>query len=48
MRGGRYFNGIIDPLTDTVAPGPGTNEVTATISYDTLVVNEHIIEVEVA
>jgi hypothetical protein len=44
----RYFDEIIDPTTDTVVPGPGANEVTATISYDTLVVNAHVIEVSVS
>ena len=42
----RYFDEIIDPLTDTVVTGPST--VTATIRYDTLVVNAHVIEVRVS
>ena len=44
---GRYFNETIDPSMGTVVPGLGT--VTATISnVDTLIVNEHVIEVEVS
>jgi len=43
---GRYFN---ETLEVPVSPGPGANEVTATIpDVDTLIVNEHVIEVEVS
>ena len=45
---GRYFNGIIDLTgTDEVVRGPD-DEVNATIWCETLVVNEHVIEVEVS
>ena len=45
----RYFEGIIDPneLADGVYPG-SDDEVTATFWCHTLVVNEHVIEVEVS
>ena len=45
----RYFYGIIDPPRpgEGVGRGPG-NEVNATIECETLVVNEHVIEVEVS
>ncbi|MCK4476659.1 MAG: hypothetical protein KAU16_08025 [Methanophagales archaeon] len=43
---GRYFN---ETLEVPVSPGPGADDVTATISnVYTLVVNEHVIEVEVS
>ena len=42
----RYFDDIKKAGDD--AEMTGTNEVTATISYETLVVNEHVIEVEVS
>ena len=45
---GRHFNGIIDLTgTDEVVRGPD-DEVNATIWCETLVVNEHVIEVEVS